>query len=65
MNSYTIDYWKSKGIKIYNELPEGWFINKGTLTNPNGTVWISNGKSLFSKEYEHGLLIVNKEVIQK
>lgn len=60
-NKYTIDYWKSKGIKVYEEIPEGWIIIEGTLTQPLGTVWISNGESLFGGKYEHALLIVNKE----
>jgi hypothetical protein len=28
---------------ILEELPEGWHITKGTLTNPSGMVWVNKG----------------------
>ena len=32
------------------EMPEGWKVIAGTLTQPRGYVWISNGQSLFARE---------------
>ena len=32
------------------EMPKGWKIIKGTMTQPVGYVWISNGMSLFAKD---------------
>lgn len=43
-------------IKHYESIPIGWKVIKGATTAPLGYVWISNGKSRFSGEYEHGLL---------
>ena len=42
--------------KVYTRLPEGWKINHGATTAPNGYAWINNGKSLFGGEYRHALL---------
>ena len=44
------------GVKFLNSMPEGWKEIKGATTAPNGYKWIFNGKSIFSKEYEHALL---------
>ena len=35
--------------KVYKTLPKGWRVTEGTLTQPVGTVWIDNGKSVFAK----------------
>lgn len=43
-----------RNIKIYDSLPNGW---KYLGTTSFGFAWISNGKSRFGGEYEHGLLI--------
>ena len=51
-----------KRIKIFAEMPKGWKELKGASTQPVGTIWISNGRSLFDKEYEQGLLIVDREL---
>lgn len=32
------------------EMPEGWKVIEGTLTQPRGYVWISNGQSLFARD---------------
>lgn len=39
---------------VYDEMPEGWrFLD---CPSSPGYKWICNGKSRFSKEYEHALL---------
>ena len=45
-----------KNVDVYDRMPEGWSENKGALTAPRGYVWISNGASVFSSDYRHGLL---------
>lgn len=47
-------------VKILGEMPKGWQILEGASTAPAGYVWISNGKSRFSGEYEHALLKVEE-----
>ena len=59
MNSKTlalIAYFKKNGVKFLDKMPEGWKEIKGATTAPNGYVWIFNGKSIFTKEYQHALL---------
>ena len=51
-----IAYFMKNGVKFLNSMPEGWKEIKGAMTAPNGYIWIFNGKSIFSKEYEHALL---------
>ncbi|MDL2301140.1 hypothetical protein LJC58_02170 [Lachnospiraceae bacterium OttesenSCG-928-D06] len=41
----------------YTDIPEGWEETKGATTAPAGAMWINNGKSRFSEEYESGLFI--------
>lgn len=43
-------------VQVYDRMLEGWHENKGAMTAPNGYVWISNGVSVFSSGYRHGLL---------
>ena len=45
-----------KAPERYDTLPEGWRRVKGATTAPVGWYWANNGKGLFSKEYEHGLV---------
>lgn len=52
----TLEYFKSQGVKILTELPEGWVINHEATTAPSGYVWVNNKKSLFGGEYEHALM---------
>ena len=59
MKNKTLNYFINKGVKVLNEMPSGWRFLEGAMTNPRGYKWISNGKSLFSKEYEQALLKVN------
>ena len=47
-----------KTTKIYTEMPDGWHEIIGALTAPVGYKWITNGKSLFNKEYQQALLKV-------
>lgn len=52
----TLDYWRSRGIKILHTLPQGWKEKKSACTAPDGYMWISNGKPMFSEGYEMALL---------
>ena len=49
-----------KKNKIYDSLPEGWKICKGSMP-PQNHIWIWNGKSRFGGEYRHGLMKIRKE----
>ena len=42
--------------KVYEKLPNGWKRLNGTLTEPNGYYWASNGKSFFDKNIERALI---------
>ena len=53
---YTVDYWKNKGIPVFDNLPKGWVICRHTMTSPRRYVWICNNKSFFTREREHALL---------
>jgi hypothetical protein len=55
-NMTKLEYFISKGVKILNEMPNGWRVIENATNVPNGYKWINNGKSLFSKDYEHALL---------
>ena len=56
MEKYTVDYWKNKGINVFDNIPKGWVICRYTMTSPRGYVWICNNKSFFTREREHALL---------
>lgn len=57
-----LQFFRNKGVNIFNEMPKGWRVLKGTLTQPNGYVWACNGKGLFEKDengnrlYKHALV---------
>lgn len=36
-------------VAVYKKMPKGWKVNEGTLTQPVGTVWITNGEPIFKK----------------
>ena len=55
-NMATLDYFINKGVKVFNEKPNGWCVIQGALTAPRGYKWINNGKSFFSNEYQQALL---------
>ena len=52
----TLEYFIKKGVKVLNEMPNGWRFIQGATTAPRGYIWVNNGKSFFSKEYKHALL---------
>ena len=56
MSKSYLDSLINRGVKVLNELPNGWRVIEGATTAPVGYKWVNNGKSLFSKEYERALL---------
>ncbi len=36
-------------VRVYKHLPKGWNVVEGSWSQPEGTVWINNGKSRFRK----------------
>ena len=46
------------------EMPKGWKITKGTMTQPVGYVWINNGQSLFAKD-ENGKRLFRQALIKE
>ncbi len=40
---------KYRETTVYKKKPKGWKVLEGTLTQPVGTVWISNGEPIFKK----------------
>lgn len=46
--------------EVYDCIPEGWKVLEGT-TAPRGCKWISNNKSLFSKERRVALCRISQE----
>lgn len=42
MSKYTIERYIEKGTEIFEDMPEGWSVLKGTTTQPSGYVWITN-----------------------
>ena len=52
-----------KEVRVYKNLPEGWSVIKGTMTQPKGTVWIKKG-SLFKKDGKSGEYRKNKDYKQ-
>lgn len=47
-----------KTTKVFTEMPDGWRVLTGATTAPVGYKWITNGKPLFTKEYQQALLKV-------
>ena len=47
-------------VPIYDDLPEGWADICHIVSAPSGYHWINNRKSIFSDEYRHALLRMNK-----
>lgn len=56
-------------VKVCKTLPKGWEVDNYAMTQPVGTVWINNGKSLFTKgkdgkpQRRQALLIQNEELM--
>lgn len=48
-----------ESVKVFYQMPTGWKEISGALTAPSGYVWIFNGKSIFTSEYQQALLKVN------
>lgn len=48
-----------ESVKVFYQMPTGWKEIRGALTAPSGYVWIFNGKSIFTSEYQQALLKVN------
>ena len=46
-------------VKVFYQMPNGWKEIFGAKTAPSGYVWIFNGKSIFTSEYQQALLRVN------
>lgn len=58
----------NKEVRVYKNLPKGWKVTQGTLTQPAGTVWINNGKSLFPKNgkpsgRKNALLVTDEQLM--
>ena len=51
MNEKTIN-----GIKVLNQVPEGWKVVDGCTNAPAGYRFINNNKSRFGGEYQHALV---------
>lgn len=60
-------------VRVYKHLPEGWRILKGTLTQPVGTEWASNGEPAFKRgrdgkmhknpKYKQALVVQDEEMM--
>ncbi len=58
---------KESEVRVYKHLPEGWKVQTGTLTQPAGTAWATNGEPLFKRgkdgklhknpKYKHALVV--------
>jgi len=44
-------------VELYTSMPAGWRRIIGAVTAPSGSMWIYNGKSLFSRERKIALLV--------
>lgn len=64
---------KESEVRVYKHLPEGWRVLKGTLTQPVGTEWASNGEPVFKRgrdgkmhknpKYKHALVVQDEEMM--
>lgn len=45
-----------KTEKVYKTMPKGWKHLKGSMTAPNGYIWIYNGYTSFDKRRKKALL---------
>lgn len=41
---------ENEEVQVYKRLPKGWKITEGTMTEPVGTRWASNGEPFFVKD---------------
>jgi len=49
-------------ILVYDSVPEGWRVMTGAVNHPNGYRWICKNVSIFSKDYDHGLVPEDKAI---
>ena len=49
-------------ILVYDSVPEGWRVMTGAVNHPNGYRWICKNESIFSKDYDHGLVLEDKAI---
>ena len=64
---------KESEVRVYKHLPEGWKVLKGTLTQPVGTAWASNGEPVFRRgkggklhknpKYKQVLVVQDEEIM--
>ncbi len=52
-----IEFAIKNDVELYTSMPSGWRRVMGALTAPRGSMWIYNGKSLFSRERKIALLV--------
>lgn len=56
------EFAKEHNVPIYEEMPEGFHINEGAMTAPDGAKWIKDNGSILQKTVNTGLLL-DKEMI--
>ena len=63
---------KASEVRVYKHLPDGWRVNEGAITQPAGTVWISNGpmfrrgkdgKMRHNHAYKDALLVTDEKLM--
>lgn len=52
-----IEFAMREDVELYTSMPAGWRRIIGAMTAPSGSIWICNGKSLFSGERKTALLV--------
>lgn len=52
-----IEFAVKNDVELYTSMPLGWRKVIGAMTAPRGSIWIYNGKSLFSAERKTALLV--------
>lgn len=60
-------------VRVYKNIPKGWKILKGTMTQPVGTAWVSNGEPVFKRgrdgklhknpKYKHALVVQDEQLM--
>lgn len=58
-NGKSLEYWMGRGIKVLHTLPQGWKEKYSASPAPNGYKWVSNGKPMFTDNFEMALLKIN------
>lgn len=60
---YRTGKGEKSAVRVYKHLPKGWKVRQGASTQPLGTVWASNGKSIFSPEYKQALVVRDEKLM--